>query len=115
MNTRRFVLHLIVGLLAFLIGVTAAITLGSFNPFERSRCHSSRHLTIPPQPLVAPTKAHERYYYHHGYARSRTADMRYQNKSLTPPPPPVAPAEPPAPFDEESETQRPPRTPRDTR
>ena len=34
-RTRRLVLRLIVGLLTFLIGVTAAVVLGGFNPLER--------------------------------------------------------------------------------
>lgn len=34
-RTRRLVLRLIVGLLTFLIGVTAAVVLGGFHPLER--------------------------------------------------------------------------------
>ncbi|HEX8923064.1 MAG TPA: hypothetical protein VF766_16435 [Pyrinomonadaceae bacterium] len=33
---RRFILRLVVGLLAFLLGVTAAWALGGFNPFRSS-------------------------------------------------------------------------------
>ena len=38
MNTglRRFLLRLAVGLLAFMLGITAAWALGSFNPFRNS-------------------------------------------------------------------------------
>ena len=38
MNTgiRRFILRLAVGLLAFLLGVTAAWAFGAFNPFQNS-------------------------------------------------------------------------------
>jgi hypothetical protein len=110
MNRRRFVLHLLVGLLTFLIGVTAAIALGGFNPLDRLIRHrSSRQLTIPPQPLVSPCKAIDHDYHYH-YVRPRTADLRYQDKSLTPPPTPIAPVAPSTLFEEESETL-PPRTP----
>ena len=102
MNHRRLILHLIIGLLTFLIGVTAAIALGGFDPLERfSRHESRRHLTIPPQPLLYVDEMPERNHSCNGLRR--TADLRYRNRSLTPPPPPVAPAPPAAPFDEESE------------
>lgn len=110
MNRRRFVLHLIVGLLTFLIGVTTAIALGGFDPLERFIRHrSSRHLTIPPQPLTSPCKAIDHEYHYH-YVRPRTADLRYPDRSLTPPPTPIGPSEPNTLFEEESETL-PPRTP----
>lgn len=35
-GTRRFILRLAVGLLAFLIGISAAWALGGFNPFQSS-------------------------------------------------------------------------------
>lgn len=111
MNTRRFVLHLIIGLLTFLIGVTAAIALGGFNPLERLISnHSRRQLTIPPQRLDGTSEAPERY---QGcrYGRPRTADLRYHGKSLTPPPPPA----PVAPFEEETESLTPSTPPRSTR
>lgn len=110
MNRRRFVLHLIVGLLTFLIGVTAAIALGGFNPLERFIRHrSSRQLTIPPQPLLSPCKGGEHYSdYHYHYARPRTADLRYPDKSLTPPPSRIGPSEQgTAYFEEEAETPTP--------
>jgi hypothetical protein len=61
MNTgiRRFILRLSVGLLAFLIGVTAVWALGGFNPFHSSsgtkyyrhkRCGSYRSGTTTPEP-----------------------------------------------------------------
>lgn len=106
MTRRRFVLFLIVGLLTFLIGVTAAIALGGFNPLERFGRHGRRHLTIPPQPLTtydkAPSCNHKRYQ----YAQPRTADLRYRDKSLTPPPPSrIGPDESGTTFEEESETR----------
>lgn len=104
MNKRRFVLFVIVGLLTFLIGVTAAIALGGFDPLERFSRHGSRHLTIPPQPLVAPDKVRKCNYNRYQSARPRTADMRYQDRSLTPPPTRISPVERDAPFEEESET-----------
>jgi hypothetical protein len=110
MNTRRFILHLIIGLLTFLIGVTAAIAIGGFNPLERfSRHHSRRQLTIPPQQLSGTGETFE---YHDGYYHGKacTAELRYRHKSLTPPPPPPPlPVEPVvAPFEEENETPAPP-------
>ncbi len=101
MNTRRFVLYLIIGLLTFLIGVTAAVALGGFNPLERlSRNHSRRQLTIPPQPL-SPTNETSETYSGCRQNRLRVVELHHYNKSLVPPPPPVMPV---APFDEESET-----------
>lgn len=58
MNTglRRFLLHLAVGLLAFLLGITTAWALGGFNPFHNSsgtrhykhkRCSSYRSWNVP--------------------------------------------------------------------
>lgn len=104
MNKRRFVLFLIVGLLTFLIGVTAAIALGGFDPLERFSRHGSRHLTIPPQPLIAPDKVRKCDHTRYQYARPRTADMRYHDRSLTPPPRRMSTVEQNAPFEEESET-----------
>lgn len=110
MNTRRFVLHLIVGLLAFLLGVTAAIALGGFNPLDRFDRHYSRQrYTIPAQPLSDLSTEPERY---HGcpHARPRTADLRYSLDSSDTP----APAEPVAPFVDEDvpPPPPPPRAPR---
>lgn len=115
MNMRRFVLHLIIGLLTFLIGVTAAIAIGGFNPIERlNRNHSRRQLTIPPQQLSGTDETSERYSgCRHG--RARTADQRYHNKSFIapPPPPPVMPVEPVAvPFEEENAPPAPERSTR---
>ena len=61
MNTglRRFILRLAVGLLAFLLGITAAWALGGFNPFQNSwgtrqykhkRCGSYYRSWNAPQP-----------------------------------------------------------------
>jgi hypothetical protein len=58
-GTRRFILRLAVGLLAFLIGVSAAWALGGFNPFQSS--------------------SGERYYKHKSY-------RYYRNGELTPEP-----------------------------
>ena len=64
MNTgiRRFILRLAVGLLAFLIGVSAAWAFGGFNPFQRfsgernyrhKRCGSSyRSWNVQPEPAI---------------------------------------------------------------
>ena len=59
MNTglRRFLLHLAVGLLAFLLGIASAWALGGLNPFNSSsgtrqykhkRCGSYRSWNAPP-------------------------------------------------------------------
>ena len=52
---RRFTLRLIVALLAFIIGLTAAIMIGKVNPFPHfhSRC-VERHWSPPPPPPPAP-------------------------------------------------------------
>ena len=103
MTRRRFVLFLIVGLLTFLIGVTAAIALGGFDPLERFSRHGRRHLTIPPQPLISPDKAPGCKYNRYQYVQPRTADLRYHNKSQTSTPTRIGPAEQGATFEEESE------------
>jgi hypothetical protein len=114
MNNRRFILFLIVGLLTFLIGVTAAIALGGFDPLDRfTRSSSRRQYMIPPQPLSGPTAPHE-HYSNCPYTQPRTAELRFRSQSLTPPPPPPAPVEPAMPSHEESETVR-PDAPRATR
>ena len=102
MNTRRIVLHLIIGLLTFLIGVTFAIALGGFDPMARfTRQRIRRQYMIPPQTLSAPaTTAHEHERSSCPYTQPRTADLQHQHRSLVPPPPPVAPT---APFSEKSE------------
>ena len=109
MNKRRFVLFLIVGLLTFLIGVTAAIALGGFDPLERFSRHRGRHLTIPPQTLTTPScKGIDHYsdrHYHR--VRPRTADLRYHDRSETPSSTRIGPVERDTPFDEESETLKP--------
>ena len=86
-GTRRFILRLAVGLLAFLIGVTAAWALDGFNPFQSS--------------------SGERYYKHKRYGSDRhwkgmsDADVVYpvyrehgcktrrELNKLPPPPPPA--------------------------
>jgi hypothetical protein len=52
---RRFILRVIIALLAFIIGITAAMLIGKVNPFQRT--HSgcvSRSWNPPPPP--APVK-----------------------------------------------------------
>ena len=39
MNLRRYTLFLIVALLTFIIGVTAAVVIGHVNPFPRARAY----------------------------------------------------------------------------
>ena len=64
MNTgiRRFILRLAVGLLAFLLGITAAWALGGFNPFQSS--------------------SGERYYRHHRSYRG--LDVQPENADMPP-------------------------------
>jgi hypothetical protein len=114
MNTRRFVLHLIIGLLTFLIGVTAAIALGGFNPLERfDRSYSRHHYTIPPQPLIDESSTMTERSRSYPTARTRTADLRYRLELNAPPAPPVAPTAPPAPFADDEAA--PPPQPRESR
>jgi hypothetical protein len=111
MTTRRFVLHLIVGLLSFLIGVTAAVALGGFDPLARFTRSYRYHRTIPPHSLSAPGTTNERY---SGcrQSRRRTAEMRYYElDSSSIPPAPAVPLVPEVPFDEK-EAPKPPRAPR---
>jgi hypothetical protein len=114
MNTRRLVLHLIVGLLTFLLGLTAAVALGGFDPLARLTQRSySQQYTIPPQSLLDTSRSYETY----GgcrKARARTAELRYRVDPLAPPAPPsVAPAAPVLPpFDEDDAPPPPPRAPR---
>ena len=71
--TRRFILRFIVGLMAFLIGVAAAMAFGGFRPFEsnssgqknyrhyrykKSCGYSYRSWNIPPTPPVPPAASH---------------------------------------------------------
>jgi hypothetical protein len=107
MNTRRFVLHLIIGLLTFLIGVTAAIALGGFDPLARlNRRHSRYYYTSPPQALVDESVTTTERGYSCPYAHRRTADMRHRFELNAPP----APSVPLAPLGEEDVPAPPPPT-----
>lgn len=114
MNTRRLVLHLIVGLLTFLIGVTIAVALGGFNPLAGLTRHGNRYqYAIPPQSLSVFDGETEYRGRCRNSARVRTAELRsYDFDSLTPPAPPVAPVAPVAPFDEDDAPPPPPKAPR---
>lgn len=58
MNTRRYILFLIIAILTFLIGVAAATIFGGFGTKEakHARCayHNMRVEVEPPAPPVAP-------------------------------------------------------------
>ena len=91
--TRRFILRLAVGLLAFLLGVTAAWALGGFNPFHSSsgtvnyryqRSYSSDGAEL------TPAFDHPRY-------RKHGCRMRGEFGELPPPPPPAPHADAPMP------------------
>lgn len=106
MNTRRLILHLIVGLLAFLIGVAVAMALGSFNPLSRLGRSDGRNYTIPQQSLTGELP--ERYHgCSHSRPRLRTAEMHSHLEPLNPPAP-LAPVEPITPFEEEDVPPPPP-------
>ena len=110
MTTRRFVLHLIVGLLTFLIGVTVAIALGGFDPLARFTRSNSRHqFAIPQQTLSTPDGTTERYRGCRMRSRTRTAELRYYELDSSPVPP--APAVPEVPFNED-DAPPPPHAPR---
>ena len=117
MNTRRLLLHLIVGLLTFLLGLTAAVALGGFDPLARLTRHGySQQYAIPQQSLSIET---DRSYESYGgcrKARPRTAELRYRVESFDAPPAPPAPPSvvPPVlpPFDEDDAPPPPPRAPR---
>ncbi|MBD0325023.1 MAG: hypothetical protein ICV68_01245 [Pyrinomonadaceae bacterium] len=102
MTTRRFVLHLIVGLLSFLIGVTAAVALGGFDPLARFSRSYRRHYTIPPQTMSESGCR----------SRRRTAEYRYYEQDFSGIPPSNAvPVIPEVPFGEK-DAPKPPRAPR---
>jgi hypothetical protein len=98
MNTgiRRFILRLAVGLLAFLLGISAAWALGGFNPFQSSsgesydrhqRYGSHRSLDMQPEPAyIYPT------YHKHDRCRAHGS-----LDELPPPPPPMADGDAPLP------------------
>lgn len=114
MNTRRIVLHLIVALLSFIIGVTAAVALGGFDPLARFTRRYSRQYTVPPHSLSAPGATNE------GYRgcrmRSRTAELRYNDfEPSSIPPPPAVPLVPEVPFDDSDAPPPPPSAPRTKR
>ena len=73
-TTRRFILHVIVGLMAFLIGVATAMAFGGFRPFESNQ-------------------SEQRNYRHYRYKKSCNFSFRSWNS-----PPPPAPVVPPVPL-----------------
>jgi hypothetical protein len=113
MTTRRFVLHLIVGLLCFLIGLTAAVALGGFDPMARFTPRYRRHYTIPPQSLTTHGTITEHYSGGCPHSSRRTAELRYYElDSSSVPPAPAVPVVPEVPFDEDDAPKPPPRAPR---
>lgn len=55
MRTRRYILFLMVALLTFLIGLTAAVVFGHINPFAESRPRLVKETLIIP-PVVTPSE-----------------------------------------------------------
>jgi hypothetical protein len=96
MNTgfRRFILRLAVGLLAFLLGITAAWALGGFHPFRKSsdaRYYYRFHLDDSSRDTT-PAFDHPRYR-KHDKCRMRgelgnVPPAPYADAPLPPPPPP---------------------------
>jgi len=90
-GTRRFILRLAIGLLAFLIGVSAAWAFGGFNPFQRfssergyrhRQYRSYRNGDATPEPALIYPKY-----------RKHECDARRALGELPPPPPaPSAPS-----------------------
>jgi hypothetical protein len=97
-GTRRFILRLAVGLLAFLIGVSAAWALGGFNPFQsfsgtrhyrHKRCGSYRSSTATPEPaFIYPLyRKHE----------NASGTLRQREEQMPPPAPLADSPMPPSP------------------
>ncbi|HEY0385039.1 MAG TPA: hypothetical protein VGC64_03475 [Pyrinomonadaceae bacterium] len=117
MTTRRFVLHLIVGLLTFLIGVVAAIALGSFNPLQSlSGSYHSSSYAAPAQSLSDDQSMSEHDHCRMHF-RARTAELRYRLDSSDRQTAPdeqqqqLAPVEPLVPLSEGDATPPPPPAP----
>jgi hypothetical protein len=115
MTTRRFVLHLIVGLLTFLIGVVAAIALGSFNPLQSfSGSYHSFSYEAPAQSLSDDNNMTERDHCR-AHFRARTAELRDRQDSSDQQTAPdehrLAPVEPLVPLSDEDATPPPPPAP----
>jgi len=102
MRTRVVVLRIIVALLTFLIGVTAAIIIGHINPFARASRHCAVEYRLEAYP---PSDMQEGFHY---CPHMSTADLKYKSHlGRTPdeiapveldapdaPPPPPAPTAP---------------------
>ena len=110
-RTRRFVLRLIIGLLTFLIGVSAAMMLGRFNPLEGrharlrvrrcadySRPAPPPSIAVPVLPPDAPVAPREIY-----------PVYRPESSLGKTPLPPRLPAEPVLPSFEDEGAAKPPR------
>jgi hypothetical protein len=92
-GTRHFILRVAVGLLAFLLGVTAAWALGGFNPFQSStgvryyryqRTYSYRNWDAPRSLERFDAENSDTIYLEHGHSCRRKRD----SVELPPPPPP---------------------------
>jgi hypothetical protein len=100
-GTRRFILRLAVGLLAFLLGVTAAWALGGFNPFQSStgtryyryqRTYSYRNWDAPRSLERFEAETDGAIHMEHGHG----CRMRRDFGELIPPPPPAPPPSAPS-------------------
>ena len=93
---RRFILRLVIGLLAFLIGVGAVWALGGFNPFQSSageryyryqRHSSQRGLQVQPETADMPAV----------YGKRDSCKTRGLMMDELPPPPPAPTRDAPLP------------------
>lgn len=96
-GTRRFILRVAVGLLAFLLGVTAAWAFGGFNPFQRfsgERYYKHRYYRSDRNGDVTPEPA----FIYPIYRKHECDAGRALRKLPSPPPAPLADAPmPPSP------------------
>lgn len=103
MNTgiRRFILRLVVGLLAFLIGISAAWAFGGFNPFQSSSgagyyyspgYGSHRGLDAQPEPAyIYPVyRKHDRCRMHGSLGEMPPPPPMMEENAPMPPKPPRA-------------------------
>ena len=99
MNTRRFILRLIVGLLTFCLGVTLAVLIGHVNPRPNVQFRSLNRDWTPPPTVYAPEPRSTC-----SHPSMRTAELKSKPYTATtpeaaesdelPPPPPPAPVKP---------------------
>ena len=101
MNTgiRRFILRVVVGLLAFLLGVAVVWALGGINPFQGSSDSGSRRKRCGQHRSWSSSRGGSYYvttseaFTHYESGRSCKMKRMFGAVPPPPPPPPVAPAD----------------------